>query len=568
MPSDHCLQEPGGSYLSGLAILVILPRLSCVTQSNCGLHMKSGTVGARPWADQHQTWLPALGAAVFGLTTLLLLRLPLWLLPGPGRDEAAYHYWAHHPELAYAPLLQLAVRLSELLLGNSLWSLRLPVIVLGLVVLILNDRRLAGAGASVANRRLAAIALATCAWQGYVSSVLHPDNFLLAALLGLILAVQNNRLGLATVAAVAAVLAKPTGLLVLPVLWWLAGRLPEISQSRLWTARLVLLGLAVGQFAVTDLALVGSLADFGRLSGSLSWSQRGLAAGGALLFLGGPLLLIMAGSGLPQRLRILRAGGSGPAVSEAVATLATAGVLSAVFLAAVVMRGQFKGNWVLPAVILLWPTATPRWLTRRGGQTLAVAGLAVAMVGGLGQTVALARPELVDQLEHMMVSRSMVPRWATYATQSGLREVTVSTSRTWADHLREFSGTAAFAETISCQWRDALGDSVPLRWILSNDYGLACQLAWGLGDPDLRVAICGDGIFGGTWAEFTRAAPAGPLLALSRSPLAADCLPLGNWGPGPVLPPIPHPVTGNPLWAKVLVRQTNANKETSDADIP
>jgi hypothetical protein len=504
------------------------------------------------------------GTAVF--VALLVLRLPLWMLPGPGRDEAAYHYWVHHPEPAYAPLLQWTVWLSEAGLGHSLWALRLPVLVLGFAVLVLNEWRLATARTPAGLRLMALLAVAFSPWQGFVSSILHPDNFLLAALLCLVLSIQRNRLWLAVASAVAAVLAKPTGILFLPVLWFLSGRLAGIRRRELWTARSVLIATALGLGLVMDSDLIAALADFGRLSPSRPWLEHGLAAGGSLLYQGGPLLLGMAWFGVRQRVGILRREQPDDVRREAFAALMIGGVLIAFFLAALLLRGQFKANWVLPAVVVLWPVRSPRWLAGRKGAALAIAGVALVGLGSLGQAVILARPEWAGAMERALVARNLAPRWATYATQAGEREAVVSSSRTWTDHLREFADMSAFAQAIEAGWEQMPDGTAPVSWIVASDYGLAFQLHWCLGDDGVQVAVPGDGIFHRTWTTFRLDEPEGPLLVLSED--AADRLVAEGWTHRRFLAPVPHPVTGSLMRLVAVSRHASFDKELGDETMP
>ena len=94
---------------------------------------------------------------------------------------------------------------------------------------------------------------------------------------------------------------------------------------------------------------------------------------------------------------------------------------------------------------------------------------------------------------------------------------------------------------------------------MSGDYGLACQLHWYLDDPATRVAICEDRVFTGTWTALRRAAPPGPLLALSST--VPDRLPGGELKPQTSLPPVTHPVTGRQLRPAVVLWQPNTNQE-------
>ncbi len=93
-------------------------------------------------ADHESTARQSGTALGLVLSAVILMRLPLWLLPGPGRDEAAYHYWALHLEPPFAPLVQAVVAVFDLFEPFSLWSVRTPVALLGLLVLYLGDLRL------------------------------------------------------------------------------------------------------------------------------------------------------------------------------------------------------------------------------------------------------------------------------------------------------------------------------------------------------------------------------------------------------------------------------------------
>ncbi len=481
---------------------------------------------------------PAFYAALLA-AVLLLIRLPLWLLPGPGRDEAAYYYWAHHPEPAYSLLVQAAIRLGGLVAGHSLWALRLPVLVLGLLVLVLNDRRLARAGSPVGWRGLAAAALALNPWQSFAGSILHPDNFMLAALLLLVLAIQERRLWLATLATVGAVLAKPTGVLFLPVTWWLLGTLPGPDRRQLHAARLVLVLAAVGLAVTMRPDMVVGMAGFGRMSDSLPWLTRLIAGGGSTLFLGGPVLLGLAVLGVRQRWPDIRTD------DEARASLSLAAILLVVFLTAALLRGQFKGNWILPAAVLLWPLRPPRRQLLGNPRRLVAVGLVLALLTSLGQTLAMSRPDLIDNWEHALSDRNLVPAWLAYETQAGTRETAVSSSRTWSDHLHEYDDISGFAAQLKSDWCCTAGEAAPLPWIIAGDYGLACQLHWYLAEPQAAIAIYGDGIFCGTWSEICNCAPPTSMLALSLPP---D----GQVRSIAALPVRAHPITGFPLRPAVV----------------
>ncbi|MCA9758986.1 MAG: hypothetical protein KDA27_24550 [Candidatus Eisenbacteria bacterium] len=378
----------------------------------------------------------AIGAAALALT-VLLLRRPLWLLPGPGRDEASYHYWAHHPEPAFAPLVQLTVRLFELPFGHALWSLRAPVALLGIVVLWLHDDRLRRAGSTGSTRLFFASLLALTPWLGFSGSILHPDAFLLVSLLALVISARDRRPLAIAIAACAAALSKPTGVLVLPVAWWLVEALAVNSDGRLrrggthqrggrqrggrqresrrrgaqqrgpghdgacqfdtprdrgtpprpsHRTRIVLARtiLILGVFPLATAlgtGLLTAIGEFGHMSPEIPLASRFGTWGLALVFVGGLLLPWFGVRGGIDRARLLahaRRNGTSwteaPETREAAAALATAVLLLAVFTSAALFRGQFKPNWVLPAFVLVLPLRPLRPPHRVGvGRKLAIA---------------------------------------------------------------------------------------------------------------------------------------------------------------------------------------------------
>ena len=456
-------------------------------------------------------WLPFLLVAA----TLLALRLPLWRLPGPGRDEAAYHYWAHHFEPAFAPLLQLAVRVFEVPFGHSLWALRGPVILLGALVLWLQDLRMQRADASRPARLLALLIVATTPWQSFSGAILHPDNFLLASLLALTLAARDGRLLLTATAGALAALSKPTGVLILPVVWWLLGRLGTTSggsrgQIRPLIGRAILLLASLPLLVTIDSGLLAGIADFGRISPDVSlWGTAG-AWGLNFFFLAGFLLPWYAVVGFAQRVRLLRSGGASSPVRrssdaerrEAVSSLAIALVLLGFFLAAALMRGQFKANWILPAAVLLLPLGPTR--LPRG---LLIGGIAFTLCCSAGQTVLLTHPNLLGR-----DLADGAERTYDYSRHATVREARVSPTRTWRDRFSEYQGCAELARSLEGAWGTGSGGRGPLRWIVSDDYGLAMQMHWYLGHDTVRVALPGDGVFRRTVRDLLREDAPGTLL--------------------------------------------------------
>lgn len=555
----------------------------------------------------------ALGALLALLTLLALfvsLRLPLWLLPGPGRDEAAYHYWAHHPEPAFAPLLQLAVRVFELPFGPSLLALRAPVILLGLLLPLLHDLHLRRNRAPGSTRFFHAALLMVTPWQCFAGSILHPDAFLTAALLGLVLAARDGRVLLTAMFAALAAWSKPTGLLVLPIAAWLLGKLDSDRPRRVFAARALVAAAALPFLTAVDPRLLDGIGQFGRVADDVSPARRVTTWLVGLLFLAGPVLPLLAGVGIRERLRALRQGAP-PLRREAHAVLSVSILLIAVFCGAALFRGQFKGNWLLPAFVLLLPThgqASPT-VPVRLHRVLLGAGLSLTLLASILQATVLSNPRLAGELEARFA-------WAahtvgSYSVQAGAREAEVSAASTWAERFAEYGDAREFARDVEFAWRRAsapgadearkrgldsdgetgerigmekapgaappasgpgFSDTGALRCLISDDYGLAMQLHWYLGHDRIRVALPADGVFYRTSntaiAEIAETAAAAPqpmlILAVRGGPEAVlrdeaghlalpDLIQIGER-----IGNVAHPITGQAieLWSAHL-RPTN-----------
>ena len=211
----------------------------------------------------------------------LLLRLPLMLLPAAGRDEAAYYYWAYHNELAYSPLLQMAVWCADqLAFLPPTVRLRLPSLIGGILVLYVFDRLLVVRGVSRGGRWLAISALAFTPWQAYAGAILHPDNLLLLFMFLTVLWARRGLLVPLALAAAAALWAKPTGLLVAvgAMLFLLFEMRPARTRPLIATAILIILSLPV--LLAFRPEMVTAMSEFGQIGGGLSaiggWPMIGI----------------------------------------------------------------------------------------------------------------------------------------------------------------------------------------------------------------------------------------------------------------------------------------------------
>lgn len=444
--------------------------------------------------------LPALAVAA-------LPRLALLALPGPGRDEAAYHYWSHHPEPAYAPLLQALLRLADLLPLPAVLSLRLPSLLAGVSALLLLHLWMRDRGASPAARAAAVATLALGAWGAYAGAIAHPDMLLLVAALAFVVATGRQRSWLAVLAAAAALAAKPSGLVVVLVAFaWLGrDRPPSRGPATLLLAALVapvLLPL------LAQPELVAGMLDFARMGqGRAPW--QGLVAGAVgLLFLLGPLPLVAGARGLRAWRRPLD-----PATACALLWLLAFGLAAG--------AGQWKANWVAPALFLLWPAG---WEPSR--RTLAV-GLVATALPALVLATSLSRPGWTAAVEARIPAGPLA-----YPALAGEREAERSVARSWSQRAREYQRPVVFADSLRARY------AWPPAAIVADDYGLAARLHFELGEPGVGLWLPGDPVFR---PRDGQPLPAGrPLLVLGAH----------GW---PKLPPgtivegrstLPHPLGG------------------------
>ena len=429
---------------------------------------------------------------------VLALRLPWILLPGLGRDEATYLVWSHHPEPAYAPLLQLLVALSRGV--GDVVGPRLPSVLSGVAVLWLFERWLAARAVAMRDRWIAVALVAVSPWQTYAGSILHPDDLQLAAALAFVLAAHHRSFGAAALAAGLATWAKPSGLLVTVVALAWALRAPGLSSRR----RALLVG-AIGAIALPPLFAV----DPGLVRGVLAFGSDGTGPAGrvlvfliATLVLAGPALPVVGGRGAIEALRARRDPG---------AVLGLAFVLA--FGIAGLIGGQVKGNWMLPAVLLLWPTGL-RWSARTASLALIPTALMTVVI-----TVGFVRPDLARELEE----GGGAPAYLDFA---GEREAEVASATAWWHRLAEY------------RWFEAAcPDDVEV--VVSDDYGFAAQWAVRCPNGVPRLVLPLDPLFADAGATI----PRGALVLAVRHDVEAL---VGEraWTP---LAPFSHPITGAPV---------------------
>lgn len=469
---------------------------------------------------------------------LVLLRGPLWALPGLGRDEAMYVLWAHHPLPAYAPLLQLLLAGVGALGVDAAWCWRMPSISSGVLVLLLFDRWMGVSGAPRAARRLALALFALSPWQTYAGAILHPDDLQLAAVFGFAWAARSGRRGWALVAAALAPWAKPSGLLVTAIALLWSAKQPGSRARRLGAGGLTLL-VAVTPLAFAHAGLFSTLLSFGRIEPGASVIERFALLLLGVAFLAGP----GAWTGLVRGLlRVPR-----PNVADAPDRALGLAFLVA-FATATLVSGQAKGNWLLPGLFLLWPmdlVPATRLRARLGWSTAIAASLLLAA----SLSLAFARPDLARAAERRWGS-ALLP---SYLRVAGQREAEVAAARRWWHRPAEYRSLAT--------WCEAAWPSAPVTVVVSDDYGLAAQ--WAVQCPTTvpRLVLPRDGLL-----PRPALLPAGTLVIAARGTVA-ELVGTEGWQR---LGALPHPITGAPVQRALVLQEidTSSGAHSSKGNSP
>jgi hypothetical protein len=458
----------------------------------------------------------------------LLIRLPILQLPGAGRDEALYFYWSKHPQPAYSPLLQLLLKLFDALPLPDLTAMRLPSIFAGVFVLVLFEKLLRHRGIDRSGMSVALLALAFTPWQLYTGAVLHPDNLLLCCMLFFLLAAIKQQYSPLAVAAAMAFWAKPSGILLLPVLFdtlWFSGR---ISRKRAGYITVLYLFLVIPVAFAFNPEMLRAMSEFSRMDPSTSF-LKGMGVQLVTLFLMGGLFLPALGFwGFIQRFKRFF-----PAMKTDVDlrfTLLTAVVLLGAFGGAALFFRQVKGNWLLPALVILWPK-------KPLPQAITTAGLVITILLSLGSTTAVTRPDIVAGVEKVL------PAWKnSYSLQAGAREARVSATVSWSQRYREYQTIDHFLKGVQAAWEQENTGHLYPEWIVSDDYGLTAQLVFAWSRAEQKLILPKDDMFIRSLPDKHRKKLSGRVLVLSVFhppqliwPRLENVSALGT---------VPHPVTG------------------------
>jgi hypothetical protein len=422
------------------------------------------------------------------LTTSIFFRGFLWLLPGIGRDEALYWYWAHHPEFAYAPLIQLVIRIAEWLPFSPNLNIRFSSILAGSLVIVVMDLLLKERQASRQYRVLWGLVLGISPWMLYSGAIVHPDMWLVAMMLCFLYLIDKQRYRSAAFAAGMALWAKPTGLILVgfAILCWL-WMMPLPRKTRLAclaiTASTVLPVLA---FANSD--MIQGIREFAKIANAPSMLSVIVIQLLALIGLAGPALMWAV---LPKLTdfgeaisRVIRDKGMiRDRHRQPAAVIGT--MFFGAFLTAMIVNGQLKANWILPA--LLMPVLTARKLSYFPFKR---SSISLAVVWAAGLLLLMTQPAFIKSVENSLPSLAQ-----SYRIQAGSREAKVSAAAGWADRLNEYQSMQPFADSVKVYWQKLSPENALPVWILSDDYGLAAQLLFVWQSPETAMWITNDPLF-------------------------------------------------------------------------
>ncbi len=434
------------------------------------------------------TWVQKLYPVGIVLSVSLIFRGFLWILPGIGRDEALYWYWSHHPEFAYAPLLQLMIRIVEFLPFSPNLNIRFSSLIAGSLVIVLMDLLLKERGASREYRLLWGLLLGISPWMLYSGAIVHPDMWLMTMILLFIYLIEKQFFQTAALVAGLAIWAKPTGLLLVgfAITCWL-WMIPLAGRKRFFCMTInVAIALPVLLFANKD--MIQGISEFAKITDAPSILSIAVIQFLALIGLAGPGLIIASISNLAELknaiAQLLRDKGvlsnfqQQPAAAIGVLFLGT-------FFTAMIFNGQLKANWTLPALIM--PVLITHKHTRIPFTRFSILS---AVVCSVGLVLLMTRPTIITFLEYKIPDLAQ-----SYRMQAGSREAKVSAAVGWSDRLNEYQTLRPFSDRIKVYWQKHNPDNAMPVWILSDDYGLAAQLLFVWRSPETKMWITNDPLF-------------------------------------------------------------------------
>tara|TARA_B100000686_G_C16763774_1_gene960469 strand:- start:54 stop:1661 length:1608 start_codon:yes stop_codon:yes gene_type:complete len=423
--------------------------------------------------------------------------LKLWLVVDVdfGKDEVAYWYWAQQFDASYSALPLIAIRLASTL-SHSEIVIRVPFVLMGIVSTLLMYAWCVRCGLNYRIAYWATIAFATSHWIWHTTSFLHPDGFLVPCWLATVYIAdvacdRSSIRGKTRIVALFSVLGACAGFSVLSK-YSGAGLAAGIMTGIMIHQRYhgIALVAAFSGLALVTSTLVATLAESGFhmpvTLGSLSKivANQPMALRFAA-FVSAPMFYIS----LP--LWIALTTSLAHLIHLAWRTRATLNHRLMLLLLPVVctitafaffalVKGQVKGNWILPAMLGIWPfafgakipgqqiTSALKLINRRWFMITMIA-LGLAHSGAVAWILKVPAVANIEQLFGQTVAfnyRYLVSK------EDQVREP----SRSWEDRLCEYHGWRQFAHQV--ENRAAFFDGDKQIPIVSNQYQIVFAQAF------------------------------------------------------------------------------------------
>lgn len=390
------------------------------------------------------------------------------------KDEAVYWHWSQNLDASYAWLPFAAIWLGDSIGAGSDLILRLPFVAAGAVSVLLLHHLCRLRALPPSQTLIAVVAFATSHWIWHTSSFLHPDGFLVPTWLATLVCSERASRGdgegwwwAAGAAAGLAALSKYSGLVLSAglFLWLLVlairghrGPLLRAGIPFVLLSSPVLIDLMVTQFS-----LPSALNTLSAVAPDSLPVRMGMFLGAPLFYVS-PLLLATLYRGVWTVGRDWRRLTN--VTSQTGHHLLWPGAaLICCFCFFTLTRGQVKGNWILPALLGLWPLAfSASWLQSRVFTgALLIFGVSMAAV----PAIPLRWPAVADRLSHSALG-SLNSSYTSIVSQRDLpREPTFS----WTERVCEYHGWEDFGRKLDGLIREQ-NLRVPLT-IASTEYGLA-----------------------------------------------------------------------------------------------
>lgn len=398
-----------------------------------------------------------------------------------GKDEAAYVYWSQHLDATYALLPFALFGFFHWLAPGSEWVLRMGPILTGTLSLLLVYRLCRQHNLSQRAALMAAAALGSCHWFWHTTSFLHPDGPLVTCWLLTLVTAQRcwggersarwRDLILVGACAGLTLLCKySAAFLVTGLVAWIAIARRDVREvawvaaaAAVVAAPLLQAQLASGLFLPTTLSTLSRIAtdDNPLVRLTLFVLSPALFASPLFLYEGYRVFIL--------RLADLRDSRS-PDHNRLLLSLLPGLCLILAFAGFALLRGQIKGNWILPTFLALLPAVFAATTARRRLFLWGIVGTNLAQALAFG--VALRFPTLVQELAPPLQSSGIDQSYTLLvAAPDRRREAAFS----WTERLCDYRGWSGLAAALNSRLAE---QSIETAALASDQYGVVFGLAY------------------------------------------------------------------------------------------